>query len=229
MIIFDGIDLASVANVKIEDINVGPIQQSPVARARVIQGGAQFIRPHDGTRIVTVTFQVPEENPVVREQNVLNITAWAKQYPCKLELPFAPDKYLMAACTELPNPSARQWWQILRLSFTCFDPYWISKAEKSVACGTQFVALGDAPPIARIERTLSASASDQSYTLGSNTIAFSTIPAGDMVIDLDRQTAQVGNNSIMQYYNVNSKWLVPAVGVQTITGTGTVKWRERWR
>lgn len=229
MIIFDGIDLASVANVKIEDINVGPIQQSPVARARVIRGGAQFIRPHDGTRTVTVTFQVPEENPVVREQNVLNITAWAKQYPCRMELPFAPDKYLMAACTELPNPSARQWWQILRLVFTCFDPYWISKAEKSVACGTQFVALGDAPPIARIERTLGASASDQSYTLGSNTIAFSTIPAGDMVIDLDRQTAQVGNDSIMQYYNVNSKWLVPAVGVQTITGTGTVKWRERWR
>jgi len=229
MIIFDGIDLASVANVKIEDINVGPIQQSPVARARVIQGGAQFIRPHDGTRVVTVTFQVPEENPVVREQNILNITAWAKQYPCKLELPFAPDKYLMAACTELPNPSARQWWQILRLTFTCFDPYWISKAEKSVSCGTQFVALGDAPPIVRIERTLSASASNQSYALGSNTITFSTIPAGDMVIDLDRQTAQVGNNSIMQYYNVNSKWLAPAVGVQTITGTGTVKWRERWR
>lgn len=229
MIIFDGIDLASVANVKVEDINVGPIQQSPVARARVIRGGAQFIRPHDGTRTVTVTFQVPEENPVVREQMILNITAWAKQYPCKLELPFAPDKYLMAACTELPNPSARQWWQIVRLVFTCFDPYWISKGEKSVACGTQFVALGDAPPIARIERTLAASASNQSYTLGSNTIAFSTIPAGDMVIDLDRQTAQVGNNSIMQYYNVNSKWLVPHVGVQTITGTGTVKWRERWR
>ena len=229
MIIFDGIDLASVANVKIEDINVGPIQQSPVARARVIRGGAQFIRPHDGTRIVTVTFQIPEENPVVREQTVLNLTAWAKQYPCKLELPFAPDKYLMAACTELPNPSARQWWQILRLVFTCFDPYWISKAEKSVACGTQFVALGDAPPIARIERTLSESASDQSYTLGSNTITFSTIPAGNMVIDLDRQTARVGNDSIMQYYNVNSKWLVPAVGAQTITGTGTVKWRERWR
>lgn len=229
MITFDGIDLASVANVKIEDINVGPIQQSPVARARVIRGGAQFIRPHDGTRTVTVTFQVPEENPVVREQMILNITAWAKQYPCRLELPFAPDKYLMAACTELPNPSARQWWQIVRLVFTCFDPYWISKAEKSVACGTQFVVLGDAPPIARIERTLAALASDQSYTLGSNTIAFSTIPAGDMVIDLDRQTAQVGNDSIMQYYNVNSKWLVPHVGAQTISGTGTVKWRERWR
>lgn len=229
MIIFDGIDLASVANVKIEDINVGPIQQSPVARARVIRGGAQFIRPHDGTRVVTVTFQIPEENPVVREQTVLNLTAWAKQYPCKLELPFAPDKYLMAACTELPNPSARQWWQILRLVFTCFDPYWISKAEKSVACGTQFIALGDAPPLMRIERTVSAALSNESYGLDSNQIGFTTIPAGGMVIDLNNQTAAVNDVSIMQYYDPSGRFLIPRTGIQTVVGTGTVKYRERWK
>lgn len=50
-----------------------------------------------------------------------------------------------------------------------------------------------------------------------------------MVIDLENQTAYVGSSDIMQYYNVNSKFLIPRTGVQTITGTGTVKYRERWQ
>ena len=81
----------------------------------------------------------------------------------------------------------------------------------------------------RIERTLGSDASNQSYALDGNTMSFSTIPAGNMVIDLDRQTAVVGTTSIMQYYNINSKFLIPRTGTQTITGTGTVKFRERWQ
>ena len=230
MIIFNGIDLASVANVKVEDINVGPIQESPIVSERAIRAGAEFVRGHKGTRRVVITFQVKEENQVVRSADIMNITAWAQsEKPGKLELPNQPDKYLMAYCTELPDPSLRQWWQILRLTFTCFDPYWISKGEKSVACGTDFVVMGDAPPMMKITRTITGSAvSDQSYGLNGNTITFSTIPVGDMVIDLESQTAVSGSTDIMQYYNVNSKFLVPKVGSQKVTGTGTVKWRERW-
>lgn len=129
------------------------------------------------------------------------------------------------------HPSVRQWWESkLRLVFTCFDdPYWISKAEKSVACGTQFVAHGDAPPLMRIERTVSGSvASNQTYSNGVQSMTFSTIPVGDMVIDLNRQTAAVGNSSIMQYYQASGSFIIPRTGVQTITGTGTVKYRERY-
>jgi hypothetical protein len=60
-------------------------------------------------------------------------------------------------------------------------------------------------------------------------MTFSSIPSGNMVIDLDNQTAYVGGSDIMQYYNVNSKFLIPRTGVQTISGTGTVKYRERWQ
>ena len=142
----------------------------------------------------------------------------------------------MAICTDKPEPSLRQWWESkLRLVFTCYDnPYWNAKAEKSVACGTAAFILGDAPPLMRIERTVSGSVvSNQSYSLDGKTITFSTIPVGDMTIDLDNQTAYSVNGSIvtdlMQYYNMNSKFLIPRTGSVNVTGNGTVKYRERWQ
>lgn len=231
MIIFDGIDIKSVANVQIEDIRVSSVQISSVARQRAISAGADFVRNRYGTRTVAVTFALLKEDRVSRQAALKAISAWAKSdKEYKLEIPGHPDHYLMAVCTSKPDPSLRQWWESkLRLVFTCFDnPFWTSKNEYSVACGTAFTVLGDVQPLMWIERTLSGQASNQSYGLNGNTITFSTIPAGSMVIDLNNQTAYVGNTSFMQYYNVNSRWLVPKTGAQTVTGTGTVKYRERW-
>ena len=149
----------------------------------------------------------------------------------RLELPFAPNVYLLCVCTSKPEPSTRQWWENkLRLTFTCYsNPYWTAKDEKTVACGTSFTALGDAPPLMRIERTVSGSAAtNQAYSDGTHTMTFSTIPVGSMVIDLNNQTAAVGNASIMQYYQPSGAFIIPKAGTQTISGTGTVKYRERW-
>ena len=49
-----------------------------------------------------------------------------------------------------------------------------------------------------------------------------------MVIDLNNQTAKVRSNSIMQYYQPSGSFIIPKTGTQTITGTGTVKYKERW-
>jgi hypothetical protein len=80
----------------------------------------------------------------------------------------------------------------------------------------------------QVRRTLSSAASNQSYGDGVNTMTFTTIPAGNMVIDANEQTAVVGNNSIMQYYKPAGAFIVPKVGTNNITGTGTVYYRERW-
>ena len=232
MIIFDGVDIKSVANVKIEDVRVNPIEISAVARPRAIAPGSFFVRNRLGTRTVAITFALLSDNMISRQAALMAISAWAKtDKEYRLELPAHPNHYLMAVCTMKPEPSMRQWWESkLRIVFTCFEnPFWNDITEKSVSCGTEFLVMGDAPPLMRIERTLSSSASNQSYGLGGNTITFSTIPAGNMVIDLEKQTAAVGSSSIMQYYNVNSKFLVPRTGKQTVTGTGTVKYRERWQ
>ena len=232
MIIFDGVDIKSVAGVLIEDIRVSPVELNPVSRPRAIADGSNFVRNRCGTRTVAITFALLSEDRNARQAALMAISAWAKSdAEYKLELPGYPDHYLMAVCTGKPEPSMRQWWEAkLRLVFTCFDnPFWNDRIEKSVACGTSFRVLGDAPPLMRIERTLSAAASNQSYGLNGNTITFSSIPAGNLVIDLNRQTAAVGNTSIMTYYNVNSRFLVPEPGEMTVTGTGTVVWRERWQ
>lgn len=232
MIIFDGVDIQSVANVMIEDIRVSSIDYNLVSRQRAISAGAYFVRNRPGTRTVAITFAVLTDDKNARQAALMAISAWAKSdAEYRLELPGHPDHYLMCVCTEKPEPSLRQWWEAkLRLVFTCVEnPFWNSLVEKSVACGTSFRVLGDAQPLMRIERTLADAATDQSFGLNGNTITFSTIPAGDLVIDLNRQTAAVGNTSIMNYYNVNSRFLVPEPGEMTVTGTGTVVWRERWQ
>ena len=232
MIIYNGISIDSVAKVKIEDVKVNPIQYEDVTRVRAVSPGSVFVRRRSGTRTVVITFALPDDDKTHRQASLLAISQWAKtDKEYKLELPGHPEHYLIGVCTSKPEPSLRMWWESkLRLVFTCFDnPFWNAKSEKSVACGTAFTVLGDAEPLMRIERTVSGSAaSNQSYALDGRTMTFSSIPVGSMVIDLNRQTAAVGNTSIMQYYNVNSKFIIPRTGSQTITGTGTVKYRERF-
>ena len=233
MIVFDGVSLNSVSKVDIEDVRVSPIAYDEITRPRAIRGGSDFVRSRAGTRTVAITFALLDMDMVNRQKELLAISAWAKNdKEYQLELPGHPEHYLMAICTGKPEPSLRQWWESkLRLVFTCYEnPFWNARYERSVSCGTEFTALGDAPPLMRIERTVSGSAvSDQSYALDGRTMTFSSIPVGDMVIDLDKQTAAVDHVSMMQYYNVNSKFLIPRTGKQTITGTGTIKFRERWQ
>lgn len=231
MIIFDGVDMQSVANVKIEDVRVSSIQYAPLARARSFSAGSVFVRNRPGTRTVTVTFALLKQERVSRQAALSAISAWAKtDKEYKLELPGHPDRFLTATCTAKPDPSLRQWWEgKLKIVFTCYnDPFWNDNVEKSVACGTEFFVLGDAPPRMRIERTLAAAASNQSYTMDGKTITFSTIPQGDMVIDLDAETATVGGVSFMGHYAITSRWPELHPGTNKVTGTGTVKYRERW-
>jgi phage-related protein len=232
MIVYNGVSINSVAPVMIEDIRVSPIKYNPVTRPRAIRFGSEFVRMGGGERTVTVTFALLDDNRITRHESIMNLSKWARtDAEYKLELPTDPARYLMCVCTAKPEPSTRQWWESkLRLVFTCVsDPYWISGTEKSIACGTQFNVLGDAPPLMRIERTVSGSAaSNQTYSNGVQSMTFSTIPVGDMVIDLNRQTAAVGNSSIMQYYKASGSFIIPRTGAQTITGTGTVKYRERY-
>lgn len=231
MIVFNGVSLEQVAPVRIVDIRVSPVQMTAQARQRPVRWGADFVRLTGGSRTAAIEFALLTDDMDQRQHQLAAITQWARtDVPGRLELPNRRGAYLEAICTALPEPSLRQWWESkLRIVFTTYDnPFWTDVAEKSAACGTSFTVLGDAQPLMRIERTLSSAASNQSYGNGQESMTFSSIPAGALVIDLNRQTAAVNNATIMANYSFSSSFLIPRTGTQTITGTGTVKWRERW-
>lgn len=231
MIYFRNVALESVAPVKIEDIRVTPVPRSSVVRDRPILGGAEFVRVKDGNRTVTITFGLLEQDYEKRRRYIEAITRWAlSDQPAPMQLPYHQNRALDVICTGLPEPSTREWWESrLALTFTAYDPYFYDITERSESCGTAFYVLGDAPPLMRITRTLADAATDQAYSDGTDTMTFSSIPAGNLVIDLTRQTAAVGANSIMQYFTLVSSFIIPRTGSMTITGTGTVYWRERWK
>lgn len=230
MIFFNSVALESVAPVMIEDIRVSPIVQLPVSRDRPLQAGAAFIRARESTRTIGITFSILEQEYSIRQRYIEAVTAWAlSDKPAPMQLPYHTDKLIDVLCTGLPEPSTRQWWESrLNLSFTAYDPFFYSTLEKTAACGTAFTVQGNAPPKMRIEHTLSA-AGDLTYSDGVNTMSFANVPAGDVVIDLNEQTARVGNSSIMSGYALTSQFIIPRTGAITITGTGTVKYRERWQ
>ena len=232
MIKFNGVDLQDIAPVKIEDIDVSPISLSPVARPRPIQFGSEFVRMSGSTRKITITFALLVEDKDEREQAAQAIRDWAStENESVLELPHFATRHLECICTMLPDFSYRKWWENkLRVEFTCFNnPFWTSNDIIEVPCGVAFSIGGSAQPLMTIERTGVTKLTDQVYTNGIEAMTFSQIPAGSMVIDLNRQTAQIGQTSIMQYYDPTSTWMIPKVGAyQVIYGTGTIKYRERW-
>lgn len=232
MIKFNNVDLTELVPVKIEDIDVSPVQLNPVSRQRAIDFGAEFIRMGGGTRTVTVSFALLEMNSADREEAMQTLRNWASIGAEKtLELPQFDNRHLECAVTQLPDHSYRKWWENkLKLVFTCFNnPYWTSNEQIEVPCGTTFSIGGSAQPLMEIHRNDVVQLPQQSYSDGRATMTFVQIPAGHFVINLNRQTAAIGNSSVMRYYTPTSTWIVPKVGAyQTINGVGYVRYRERW-
>ena len=230
MIVFGGIDLTGTIPVMIEDVVVSPIQLNTVARQRPIQYGAEYVRTTGGTRTVTITFALLEINPDEREKAMQNLRDWAKIGKTQtMVLPQFSDRFLSCTCTQLPDYSYRKWWENkLRAVFTCFDnPFWTSAELLEVPCGQTFSVGGSAPPLMQIVRNGSA-INNVTYATSNAAMTFKKIPSGTFTIDLNRQTADVGGVSVMSNYTPTSVWIVPQTGKQKITGTGTVKYRERW-
>lgn len=233
MIKFNGIDLQDLVPVKIDDIKVSPIALSPVSRQR-IGFGQDLVRMDGANRTVSITFALLEQDREERFKMLQQIVDWANPYKqCVLSLPMYEGKrHLECVCTGYPEPSYRQWWESkLRLTFTTYDnPYWTSDEEIRASCNVPFSIGGTAPPLIRIERSTNTSGpvANQTYYSNRRSMTFSRIPSGKLVIDLNRQTAEVGGTSIMQYFTKTSKFILPVTGNITITGTGTIIYRERW-
>lgn len=230
MIEFKGVDLQDVAPVKIVDINVSPMKISAVSNQRTGMG-QDFVRMTGGQRTITITFALQEDDKDERFALLEAVKEWARPWEeCPLILPMYPGKHFDCRCTRYPEPSYRQWWESkLKLVFTTFEnPYLTSNDEVRTNTGQQVVIGGTAPPLIQITRTLSSATANQTYACNGKSMFFSQIPAGNMIIDLNKQTAEVSGSSIMKYFGKTSKFIIPVNGNMTITGTGQVVYRERW-
>lgn len=230
MIIFNGIDLQDIAPIKIEDIFVSPMNISPVSNQRV-NIGQDFVRMTGGQRTISITFALLVDDKDKRFSILEAIKEWARPWEeGPLILPMYPGKHFDCRCTQFPEPSYRQWWEPkLRIAFATFEnPYLTSNEEINANAGESLTIGGTAPPLVRIERKLTSRVANQTYACNGRTMLFSQIPSGNMVIDLNRQTAVVSGSSIMQYFSKTSKFIEPVNGNMTITGVGQIVYRERW-
>lgn len=230
MITYHGVDLEEIAPVKIDDIRVSPIALTPVTRQRATQWGQDFIRMMGKERTVAVTFALLVRDRDARQNYLADITEWAQVGKInELYLPMRSGWHLETTCTGLPEPSYRVWWESkLRLVFTTMNsPYWISDSEQTASFNRDFTVGGDAPPLMRFERTLASAEADRRYSTDTESMLYSQIPAGRLVIDLNRQLSTVGGVSIDKYLTPTSTYITPTPGTQRIRGEGTIFYRER--
>ena len=230
MIIFNGVDLEDIAPIKIDDIRVSPMNAQAVDRQRV-GFGQDFVRMTDGQRTISISFAILESDRNERFRLLEAIKEWARPFDqCPLILPMYEDRHFDCICTTYPEASYRKWWENgLKLVFQTFEnPYWTSNDEIRANTNETLTIGGTAPPIIRIERKLTSRVANQTYACNGKSMFFSAIPAGQLKIDLNKQTAEVSGSSIMQYFGKTSRFIEPIPGNMTITGTGTIIYRERW-
>lgn len=229
---FAGVNLEDIAPVKIDDIVVSPIRFAQTTRGRSINYGTEFVRNRAEGRTVTITFALLDSDLTEREALMQDIRDWAKtDKEYNLMLPQFADRHLECVCTQHPDTSYRKWWESkLQIVFTCYNnPFWTSNEVVTVRTGTEFSVGGSAPPLMTIENNALTPIYNQSFASRTESMRFTTIPAGKLIIDLNRQTAAIGSTSIMQYFVPTTKFIVPRIGAQqVITGVGTVNYRERW-
>ena len=230
MINYHGTDLEEIAPIKIDDIRVSPIAVTPVTRQRPVKWGQEYVRTTGQARTVAVTFALLVRDRDARQNYLADITDWARVGEvCELYLPTRSGWHLETVCTGLPEPSYRIWWENkLRLTFTTMDcPYWISDSEQAAAFNRDITIGGNAPPVMRFERTLTTTEADRRYSTDTESMLFTQIPAGKLVVDLNRQISTVGGVSIDKYLTPTSTYIVPKTGTQRIKGEGTIYYRER--
>ena len=230
MIIFNDVDLEELAPVKIDDIHVSPISLNVVAQQRSIQWGQDYVRTVGSNKTVTITFALLEQDINARYQTILSIVDWARVgEEHSLRLPMMDGYHLDVICVEVPSPSYRMWWEDnLRLVFHTMDnPYWTSDNENSADFGRDINIGGNAPPLMRIERTLGTAEANRSYSNGTESMLYTTIPAGRLVIDLNKQISTVSGSNIDRYLSPTSTYIIPRTGSQNLRGQGTIYYRER--
>lgn len=234
MVEFDGMEIERIAPVRIIDIvNAAPDVQT-VTQSMPLQDGQRFIRRTRGARVITVTFVLLEQDAMRRRVYIAALTAWlGTSAPAKLRITPEPTGYLMALCTLYPGQSSREYWEILQIQFTAYDPAFIALDEYRQPVTLPVTVMRSEPPIMRIEQHIASPLTSPTWTLGTQSIVLSgSVGVGDLVIDFEWETVTLNGASIMDQMTMDSRFFALERGANQIVTSngagGALCWRERW-
>ena len=235
MVRFNEVDLESIGKeIRIIDVNVSAPSILPTIINPDLIDGALFSRSNYGERTVTVTFVIMTDDKARRSELFRELYLWADiKSTHSLVVPQEPDGYLDAVCTSLPDASSASYWDQLELVFTAYDPYFHSFNENQSVIGSDFTITRHDCLDWRIEFSVPNQIQYPAWRHNSGKeIAFSTMQAGDLVIDSKTQTAYIDDLSALPNLMLGSRFFTLPNGnnrIIPINGAGGyITWRERW-
>lgn len=232
---FDGhaiTDFVPYANVL--DVRIG---HPSIVNSSVTPGlddGEIFGSRRHSVRVIEVDIELPLDKDAYPE-NVHAVRAWANsKQPKRLIVSAYKSKYIMATCSNINDFSQKEYWKPVTLKFECWDAFFVSIQPTMAQVGSAFTINGDAKPDMEIVYSLGNSGRltapqwwfDSDKQIKLNT----TVVGGDVLIDLKKQSVYRGNESLMQYVTLASRFPDLEPGQHVITGPsgGTITWYERW-
>ncbi len=234
MVEFNGIELCDIAPARVVDIAVGSPEVQVTSQSQPLLDGTRFIRRVRGARPVAVSFVLMEEDPLLRRRLLEDITAWlSAAEPRPLRHTPEEDGFLMAVCTQYPDQSSRQYWEVLTLAFTAFDPAYTGCSPMIQPVTAPAMVIHGEPPRMTITQDIAAPLTDPRWTLGTAFLHLrGTVGVGRLIIDFHRQTIELSGQSILDQLTIDSAFFALSRGANRITveggAGGTLTWRERW-
>ncbi len=231
MVNFNGVDLTDIAPAEIGYVEIQNPKIDTTSVDRPQRNGSYFVRRRVKERKIVVTFTLFDDSMEQRDRYAAAVRAWCStNAPAPLYLPHHDGEYLMAVCTDVPDFNTLERWETLKMTFTAFDPEWISGAEMAAACGAPFLVGGSEPPLIQLKHTVIETLDGISWTLDElHTFSLAgAVTPGEIIVDFNRKTITLDGLSVMDQFPLTQD--IPDIlpGVHTITGSGKLCWRERW-
>lgn len=232
MVNFNGIDLSDVSEkIRVVDVVVSSPSVNLTTINPALRNGDIFARKLFAPRTVSVSFTIMESRMETRAEIISDVVEWASSDEEKrLFVPQHADAFLEAVCTEYPEDSAANFWDVLTLVFRASNPFFHSIEEKSAAVGEKFTVVRSVPPDWRIEQDVTGQLTYPMWSVGSKQISFSSISAGKLVIKSKDLSATLDGKSVIPSMMLGSRFFSLKKGENLVDAQkgagGIIYWRE---
>lgn len=207
---FEGID----PSIHVIDIIVSDPEIQATAVSPATLDGDIYARRRYGKRNITITFVVMLEDAKQRSEVIRKVCAWAtdtENGEGVLRIPSRENCKIRAVCTQMPSVSSREFWEVLSITFTAYNPFFEVEEPEAFDIPTNGILsarLKRSGDSARWSITFDPPTSGISPTWSSRRehITLQNIPFGSVTIDSEAKTVKSYNSSIMASVTLGSRF-----------------------